>query len=162
MASENSKNKTQLSSTILLGIAALLAMVTFLKVVSSLTVPAKAKSIVDKAVEQAKTDASNIEKCLVDSKSLAEEIKKNAEKEAELRLREAKIKSERMLEETHAVLSNLRKQIIELKDSKKSYILRLKSILDTQLKILESMEREEEPYKREPGTPGEPGRQEGS
>ena len=103
-----------------------------------------------------------IQELLLSARKSAEEVKKNAEKEAELWLREAKIKSERMLEETHAVLSDLRKRIIELKHSKKSYILRLKSILDTQLKILESMEREEEPYRREPGTPDEPGRQEGS
>jgi cell division initiation protein len=99
-----------------------------------------------------------VQELLLSARKSAEEVKKNAEKEAELRLREAKIKSERMLEETHAVLSDLRKQIIELKDSRKSYILRLKSILDTQLKILESMEEEDEPYKREPGAPDVPGR----
>ncbi len=96
-----------------------------------------------------------IQELLSDAKESAEEVRRNAEKEAELRLREAKIKSERMLEETHAVLSDLRRQIIELKNSKKSYILRLKSILDTQLKILESMEKEDEAYKREPGAGGE-------
>ena len=103
-----------------------------------------------------------IQELLLSARKSAEEVKKNAEKEAELWLREAKIKSERMLEETHAVFSDLRKQIIELKDSKKSYILRLKSILDTQLKILESMEEEDEPYKREPGTADGFDREEGS
>jgi cell division initiation protein len=95
-----------------------------------------------------------IQEVFLSAKKSAEEVKRNAEKEAELWLREAKIKSERMLEQTHAVLSDLRKQIVELKNSKKSYILRLKSILETQLKILESMEKEHEPYKREPGTGG--------
>jgi cell division initiation protein len=96
-----------------------------------------------------------IQELLLSARKSAEEVKRNADKEAELRLREARIKSERMLEETHAVLSDLRKQMIELKNSKKSYILRLKSILDTQLKILESMEEEDEPYKGEPATAGE-------
>ena len=90
-----------------------------------------------------------IQEVLLTAQKSAEEVKKNAEKEAELSLREAKVKSERMLEETHAILSKLRKEIIELKDSKKTYILRLKSILDTQLQILESMEKEEGSYKRE-------------
>ncbi len=103
-----------------------------------------------------------IQELLLSARESAEEVKKNAEKEAELRLREARIKSERMLEETHAVLSDLRKQIIELKNSKKSYILRLKSILGTQLKILESMEKEDEPYKGEPGTADELEQEEGS
>ncbi len=98
----------------------------------------------DKDLEKA------IQEILLSAKRSAQEVKKNAEKEAELWLREAKIKSERMLEETHAVLSELRKQIIELKNLKKTYVIRLKSILDTQLKILESMENEDEPYKKEP------------
>jgi cell division initiation protein len=84
-----------------------------------------------------------IHEVLLTAQKSAEEVKKNAEKEAELSLREAKVKSERMLEETHAILSKLRKEIIELEDLKKTYILRLKSILDTQLRILESMEKEE-------------------
>jgi cell division initiation protein len=90
-----------------------------------------------------------IQEVLLTAQKSAEEVKKNAEKEAELLLREAKVKNERILEETHTTLSELRKQIIELKNLKKSYILRLKSLLDTQLKILESMEKDEESYKRE-------------
>jgi cell division initiation protein len=84
-----------------------------------------------------------IQEVLLTAQKSAEEVKKNAEKEAELSLREAKIRSERMLEETHAMVSELRKEIAELENLKKSYILRLKSSLDTQLKILESMEQEE-------------------
>jgi cell division initiation protein len=91
-----------------------------------------------------------IQEVLLTAQKSAEEVKKNAEKEAELSLREAKVKSERMLEETHTALSELRKQIIELKTLKKTYMLRLRSILDTQLKILKSMEKEDESYKREP------------
>jgi len=91
-----------------------------------------------------------IHEVLLSAQKSAEEVKKNAQKEAELSLREAKVKSERTLEQTHAMLSELRKQIIELKDLKKTYIIRLKSILDTQLEILESMEKEDESYKREP------------
>ena len=91
-----------------------------------------------------------IHEVLLSAQKSAEEVKKNAQKEAELSLREAKIKSERTLEQTHALLSELRKQIIELKNLKKIYIIRLKSILDTQLEILESMEQEDESYKREP------------
>lgn len=104
-------------------------------------------------LESTMVDSKNMEKTiqevLLTAQKSAEEVKKNAEKEAELSLREAKVKSERTLEETHAILSKLRKEIIELKDLKKTYILRLKSLLDTQLKILESMENEDESYKRE-------------
>jgi cell division initiation protein len=106
-------------------------------------------SRLESAVVDYKDMEKTIQEVLLTAQKSAEEVKKNAEKEAELLLREAKVKSERILEETHAILSKLRKEIVELKDLKKAYILRLKSLLDTQLKILESMEKEEESYKRE-------------
>jgi cell division initiation protein len=84
-----------------------------------------------------------IHEVLLSAQKSAEEVKKNAEKEAELSLREAKVKSERTLEETHKMLSELKKQIIELKNMRKTYILRFKSTLETQLEVLESMEKEE-------------------
>ena len=104
----------------------------------------KAKlSQVESTVVDYKEMEMTIHEVLLSAQKSAEEVKKNAEKEVELLFREAKIKSERMLEETHAMLSKLRKEILELKDLKKFYILRLKSILDAQLQILESMEKEE-------------------
>jgi cell division initiation protein len=104
----------------------------------------KAKlSQMESTVVDYKEMEKTIHEVLLSAQKSAEEVKKNAEKEVELLLREAQIKSERMLEETHAILSKLQKEIIELKDLKKIYILRLKYILDAQLQILESMEKEE-------------------
>ncbi len=91
----------------------------------------------------------NLKEVLLTAQKSAEELKKNAEKEAQLLLREAKMKSERNLEETYHVLSRLKKEISELKNMKREYILRLNSMLETQLKLLESMETEDQSYKEE-------------
>lgn len=121
----------------------------------------KLSRLESKTVDYEDTERA-IHEVLISAQKSAEEVKKNAEKEAELLLREAKMKSERVLEQTHMVLSELKKQIIELKDLKKSYILRLKSILETQMRVLESMENEDQSYKREPQTVGELDQKEGS
>jgi cell division initiation protein len=91
----------------------------------------------------------NLKEVLLTAQKSSEELKKNAEKEAQLMLREAKMKSERGLEETYHVLSGLKKEISELKNLKREYLLRLKSLLETQLKLLESMEIEDQSYKEE-------------
>lgn len=89
----------------------------------------------------------NLKSALVIAQKSAEEIRENAEKEAQLLMRETKIKAERNLEESYKVLSRLKKQIADLKNLKSEYLIRLKSLVETHLKVLESMEKEDETYK---------------
>ena len=88
----------------------------------------------------------NLKQALLTAQKSAEEIRENAEKEAQLLMRETQIKAERKLEESYSVLSRLKKQIADLDNLKKEYIIRLRSLLDTHLKILESMEKEDRSY----------------
>ncbi len=92
----------------------------------------------------------NLKEVLLTAQKSAEELKKNAEKEAQLIIRETKIKTERKLEESYYILSTLKSQIAELQNLRKEYIIRLRSMLQTQLQLLESMEREDQSYKEEP------------
>ena len=89
----------------------------------------------------------NLKEVLLTAQKSSEELKKNAEREAQLIMREAKLRSERGLEETHHLLSNMKKEISELKNLKQEYIIRLKSMLETQMKLLESMEAQDQSYK---------------
>jgi cell division initiation protein len=89
----------------------------------------------------------NIKSALVIAQKAAEEIRENAEKEAQLLMRETKMKAERNLEESYKVLSRLKKQIADLKNMKCEYLARLKSLVETHLKVLESMEKEDQTYK---------------
>ncbi len=91
----------------------------------------------------------NLKQALLTAQKSAEEIRENAEREAQLLMRETQIKAERKLEESYRVLSRLKKQIADLDNLKKEYIIRLKSLLDTHRNILESMEKEDQSYKEE-------------
>jgi cell division initiation protein len=91
----------------------------------------------------------NLKEVLLTAQKSAEELKRNAEREAQLILRETKIKSQREMEESHNILTTLKSQIAELKNLRKEYIIRLKSMLDTQLQLLNSMETEDQSYKEE-------------
>jgi cell division initiation protein len=91
----------------------------------------------------------NLKQALVTAQKSAEEIRGNAQREAQLLMRETQMKAERRLEESYNLLSRLRKQIADLENLKKEYLIRLKSLLDTHRNIVESMEKEEKPYKEE-------------
>jgi cell division initiation protein len=96
----------------------------------------------------------NLKAALVTAQKSAEEIRENAVKEAQLLMRETKMKADRNLEETHNTLSGLKKQIADLENTKKEYLARLKSLVETHLRVLESMEKEDQAYKEEPQLAG--------
>ncbi|MGB8657384.1 MAG: DivIVA domain-containing protein [Candidatus Zixiibacteriota bacterium] len=106
-------------------------------------------SSIESTLQGYKNLEGNLKEVLLTAQKSAEEVKKNAEREAQLLMREAKMRSERALEETHHVLSGLRNQIADLKNSRRELTIRLKSVLQTQLQLLESMEAEDQPYKEE-------------
>lgn len=91
----------------------------------------------------------NLKEALLTAQKSAEEIRENAQKEAQLLMRETKMKAERKTEESYSLLSRLKKQIADLDNLKKEYIIRLRSMLETHLKVLESMEKEDQSYKEE-------------
>jgi cell division initiation protein len=93
---------------------------------------------------------SNLKDALVTAQKTADEIRQNAQKEAELLMRETKLKAERNLEETFGTLSRIKKQIADLESLRRDYVVRFKSLLDTHRNVIESMEKDEAPYKEEP------------
>ncbi len=73
----------------------------------------------------------------------ADELKRNAEKEAELIITNAKMEAEKFLEEKREELNKLKIEIEEIKARKKSLLLELKAIIETQKKWVDMMlERE--------------------
>ena len=99
----------------------------------------------------------NLKAALVTAQKSAEEIRENATKEAQLLMRETKIKAERNMEEALNTVSGLKKQIADLENTKKGYLARLKSLVETHLRVLESMEEEDQAYKEEPQLAGNQG-----
>jgi cell division initiation protein len=101
----------------------------------------------------------NLKSALVTAQKSAEEIRENAAKEAQLLMRETKMKADRNLEEAYGTLSGLKKKIADLENTRREYLARLKSLVETHLRVLESMEKEDQTYKKEPqlaGSQGQP------
>jgi cell division initiation protein len=96
----------------------------------------------------------NLKQALVIAQKTAEEIRENAQKEAQLLMRETQLKAERKMEEAYGILDGLKKKIADLENLKREYLARLKSLVETHLKVLESMEQEDESYKEEPQLAG--------
>jgi hypothetical protein len=70
------KEKGHLVPFALLGVSALLAVLTLVKVVDFFVTSAKAGSVVRKAVEQNKSDEDDVEKHLAKAKAMADDLKK--------------------------------------------------------------------------------------
>jgi cell division initiation protein len=97
-------------------------------------------SSLENKLSEYKNMEETLQSVILTTQKSADELKRNAEKEAELLIREAKIKSQRLLEESNSKLSDLKKEIYELKNLKDGYILRFKSMLDLHKNLLESLE----------------------
>jgi cell division initiation protein len=83
-----------------------------------------------------------LQSVILTTQKTAEELKKNAEKEAELLLREAHLKGQKLLEESSLKISELKKEVYELKNLKDAYVLKFKSMLDLHKNLLENLEQE--------------------
>ncbi|MHC4206964.1 MAG: hypothetical protein ACYSTT_20095 [Planctomycetota bacterium] len=71
------KNKEELIPTVLLGVAVLCGILILLKVTGFFVAKARAHSVVQRAIEQNKTDPENVEKQLASSAAISGELKKN-------------------------------------------------------------------------------------
>jgi cell division initiation protein len=102
-------------------------------------------------LESSVTDFQEMEQTLkgilLTAQKSSEEAKKNAAKEAELLVKEAEVKSSRILEEAKRRIFELRREIEDLSNLKESFLIKMKSMLDTQQYLLESFLAEE---KKEP------------
>lgn len=88
-----------------------------------------------------------IEKTLQDSvvtmQKMVDEIKHNADKEAELIVAEAKARAVREVEETKRRSDDLRSEIEILKQQRTNYFIRIRALIRGQEELLEAMEREQ-------------------
>ena len=71
------KNKEELVPTVLLGVSVLCGILILLKVTGFFVASARAKSVVERAIEQSRTDPKNVEKHLASSTAITDELKKN-------------------------------------------------------------------------------------
>lgn len=74
---------------------------------------------------------------LLAAQSFKDDLRANAEKEADLILKDAKLQAEEIHRQTRLALEKLEKEIEELKNQKKSFRARLRSVLESHINLLE-------------------------
>jgi cell division initiation protein len=100
-------------------------------------------SLLEERLDDYKNMEDTMKQMLLAAQKTSEEKKRIAEREAESLIQDAKLKSERVLQETDRKLSEIKKEILDLKNLKDSYILKIKSILKLQSQLLIRFEKEE-------------------
>ena len=86
---------------------------------------------------------STLKETMLTAQKISEDMKTQAKKEADLIVREAEMKSERMLGETHEKMLKIVDRIQEIKLDRSRFVASLKSIIQQHLKLIETAEQEE-------------------
>ncbi len=74
---------------------------------------------------------------LITAQKMTDEIKGNAKREADLVLKEAELKAERLLEQAHRKLAQVQAEIAELQRQRELFASKLRGLLKTHLELLE-------------------------
>lgn len=105
----------------------------------------RAAALESKVEEYRKVETA-LRDTLLTADRVSNESRENSRKEAELILKDAELRANRIIDDTARRASELRREIIELRNQKEVYIARLRSLIETQLKLLRfhSVDTEEE------------------
>lgn len=87
-----------------------------------------------------------LQNTMVLAQKMAEESKKNAEKEAELLIREAGHKAEEIVRNAHVETAEMKRRLDMLKVYEKQIAIKIKAFLKAQLDMIENSSSEELPY----------------
>jgi cell division initiation protein len=79
---------------------------------------------------------------LINSQTVMEQMKSNAEKSAALIIGDAEVKAEKLLQRAHKRLSQLHEDIAELKRQRQQIESQIQAIIETHTKLLESGKEE--------------------
>jgi len=85
---------------------------------------------------------------LITAQKMTEDMKGNAKREADLILKEAEIKAERLLEQAHRKLAQVQGEIAELVRQRELYILKMRGLIKSHLELLDA-----QPDKAAPAAP---------
>jgi DivIVA domain-containing protein len=82
-----------------------------------------------------------INDALVSAQQLRNEIREQAEKEAQLIVREARADAERVADETRSEIRRLQDQLVALEQSRRSYLAQLRLVAERQLSEIQAAEQ---------------------
>lgn len=99
--------------------------------------------IAEERVNYYKLIEKTLQDAVVTMQKTVDEVKHNAEKEAELIVAEAKARAAREVEQTKRQADELRSEIETLRQQRTNYFIRIRSIIRAQDELLIAMEREQ-------------------
>ena len=92
---------------------------------------------------------STLKETMLTAQKISDDIKTSSKKEAELTVREAEMKSEKIVNDAHQKMIQIMDRIEELKLDRIRFISSFKSVLEQHTKLLESIENEKDLDKKE-------------
>lgn len=101
----------------------------------------KIKQAQDKLDSYAKIE-NTLQSTLVTTQETAEQIKNSAQEKADLIIRRAGNEAERIIQEAYERVSELRRECSSLASQKASFLVNFRSLLESELKLLELMEKQ--------------------
>ncbi len=96
----------------------------------------------EERLNEFKSIETNLRNTLLTAEKLTSEAKENARREASLLIREAEMEAEKSAEMIRAHVSQLRREVLELKKNKDNYMTRLKTLLDSHRKMLDGFQED--------------------
>ncbi|MEW6686405.1 MAG: DivIVA domain-containing protein [Candidatus Edwardsbacteria bacterium] len=96
----------------------------------------------ESTVEDYRRMERTLQDTLMNAQKTSDELRQNAEKRAELTVKEAQIKVEQMIAEARSRFADLQRQISDLKNQRQAYLTKFRSLLETHLEMLQYQEME--------------------
>lgn len=100
------------------------------------------KRTLEEKLKEYKAREDTLQNTLVTTQKMTDDIKANAQKQAELIIRESQAKSEDILRHAHKRLAQIHEDISELKKQRAHFEIKLRSMIESHLKLLDSQDED--------------------
>ncbi len=101
-------------------------------------------------IEEYQTLERSLRDAVVAAQGMRDESRRQAEREAELILAKAELEAEGRLRQSEMRLADLRRELTELKSERQNYLIRLRALIDTHMRMVEASEARYEAMERSP------------
>ena len=95
----------------------------------------------DKLVSYTKIESA-LQSTLVATQESTEQMKAAAQEKADLVIREANIKADKIVESNYEKVTELRREFSEMRNQRAAFLVNFRSLLESQLKLLEMIEKQ--------------------
>ncbi len=102
-------------------------------------------------LEEYQTLERSLRDAVVAAQGMRDESRRHAEREAELILAKAELEAEGRLRQSEIALTDLKREMAALRSERQSYLIRLRALIDTHMRMVEASEARFEAMERTAG-----------